>query len=165
MTAVLLVTGVATLGALGYIAVEMVRRRQADQAAVEAVTSQGVEIRPGTLHPWPPEHTKLIDETLESAIRFWAQLYPLRAARIRDRFKGARLVFGTTRIPQPGTGYLAKGLTEGKVMRIAWLPEFTLVTVLSLVRHEAGHVAIRAAGVRGGEAEHHAIMVEEGYSA
>lgn len=153
------------VGSVAFISVQLWRRRQADRAAVVATTSQGVQLRPGPFRSlWRPEMTTDIEQALDLAIRFWCQRYPLKAGAIRRAFRGARIEMRGTRIPQPETGYLAHGLTDGRIMTIAWLPEDTWITVLSLVRHEAGHVALEAAGIYG-EAEHHLTMAREAYGA
>jgi hypothetical protein len=167
------VAGLAALVCFWGISVKLFWLRWRFERAISFYTAQGVAVVLGSAEAksrWRSEHRYALSAEIGKAMDFWISRYPLDEGRIRRYFNGATLRFEDDLIvyhgqgPEAGKRKLAYGLTVGTDMGVRWAPDDTLDTVLSLVRHEAGHVALNAVGITD-EAKAHETFVATKYGA
>ena len=136
-------------------------------------TAQGVRVVMKHAAAWATDdRRRAIERTIADAMAFWISQYPHRASAIVDFFNGATLTFTQDLLVYHARGpdgqrvkRLANGLTSYNWMGVRWDLEANFSHALSLVKHEASHVALNAVGVASGEFGelHHAAFRERGF--
>lgn len=147
------------------------RTRVLFKRSIAGYTSQGTAVRPGSLTPrLPLGWQRQIDDTIESAIQFWACRNSTKAKQIRAAFVGSYVNFEPNKLEfkdLQGFTRFAVGLQCDKYLIITWSTDMPWRTALNIIRHEAGHLAMSAAAIPAGDLgdNHHTIMANEQYGA
>lgn len=84
--------------------------------------------------------------------------------KIYRAFAATTLSFVDDLIAEPMTNRLVRGLTDYDKVAIVWRDSDSLEDVLSLIRHELGHVALNAIGFNPDEEAQHTEMKRLGWS-
>lgn len=135
--------------------------------SISFYTPQGVEVYIDKVRDrWRPEHRPAMEEEIERAAQFWEARDASKSQAIRRRLSEATLKLSDVVLWDESGKKMARGLTvEGRHMTIWWGSQDPFAIVLSLVRHEVGHVCLDAMGLGGDGPTDHAVMVESDYRA
>jgi len=114
---------------------------------------------------WTFAHTALAEKAIAGALGWWAGRFPGMEDALVAAFRAQIVELYSTTI-SVGSGE-ASGTSQGNLVKIAWLGTWDFERVLSLFRHEFGHVAMRVVGGAQppGQDGEHAWMTENNYGA
>lgn len=146
------------------ICILLVLARYRYQEGIAWYTRQGVAVHPGKAADWLSIRRGELEEHISNKVAFWCDTYPDKEDLIRNRVNGHHLevIVQDEPVRDPWTCQEGRGITEGGKTRILWEPGTQGRDFFAILRHELGHLCLKAAGVGGTTQRHHGVMEQVG---
>lgn len=130
------------------------------------VTASGVRLYGSkrVLARWTAGRSADAEIAIADALRFWGDAYPKQSATMVELFRGATIQI--TEKPLKWGDLEVNGMQDDAGILVRWRDDQDTTALMNLIRHELGHLALRAVRPSGDANERdHREFLERGYGA